>query len=250
MESSPRATAPRMSSTPSSADRFALFAGRYCGLRVEAFQRHVAREVFSDRRELLVLLPRGNGKTTLFAAIGVYALLSTRQPAIYVCAASRDQARLLFDTAKRMVRGHPELERRITARYSELRVDGGFLRVIASDAPLAHGLTPSLVLVDELHAHRDGELYEAMRTSMLKRPGARMVVISTAGSDPDGPLGRLRARALGQPSVERSGPLTTACGPSLAMLEWSAGDEWDGEDLRPVLDANPASWITLEGLAE
>jgi hypothetical protein len=44
------------------------------------------------------------------------------------------QARLLFETAKRMVRGHPELERRITPRYSELRVDSGFLRVIASDA--------------------------------------------------------------------------------------------------------------------
>jgi phage terminase large subunit-like protein len=187
-----------MNSTRSSADRFHLFAERFCGMRLEPFQRLIVEDVFTDRRELLVLLPRGNGKTTLMAAVGVYALLSTPEPAIYVCAASRDQARLLFDTAKRMVRGHHELKRRITARYSELRVDGGFLRVIASDAPLAHGLTPSLVLVDELHAHRDGERYEAMRTSLLKRPGARMVTISTAGSDVDGVLGRLRARALSQ----------------------------------------------------
>jgi phage terminase large subunit-like protein len=184
------------------------------------------------------------------AAVGVFELLATDSPSIYVCAASRDQARLLFETAKRMVRNHPELERRITPRYSELRVDGGFLRVIASDAPLAHGLTPSLVLVDELHAHRDGELYEAMRTSMLKRPGARMVTISTAGSDVDGALGRLRSRALGLPHVERTAPLTRAYGASLAMLEWSVSDEWDGVDLRPVLDANPASWISLAGLAE
>jgi phage terminase large subunit-like protein len=155
--------------------------------------------VFADRRELLVLLPRGKGTTTLFAAVGVFSLLSTPEPAIYVCAASRDQARLLFEIAERMVRAHPELERRITPRYSELRVDGEFLKVIASDAPLAHGLTPSLVLVDELHAHRDGELYEAMRTSMLKRPGARMVTISTAGSDVDGVLGRLRARPSRSP---------------------------------------------------
>ncbi len=239
-----------MSSQPSSADRFARFAERYCGLRLEPFQHEIVREVFSDRRELLVLLPRGNGKTTLFAAIGVFELLSTPQPAIYVCAASRDQARLLFEIAKRMVRNHPELERRITPRYSELRVDGGFLKVIASDAPLAHGLTPSLVLVDELHAHRDGELYEAMRTSMLKRPGARMVTISTAGSDVEGVLGRLRVRALSSPWVELSGPLTRATGPSLAMLEWSLADDWDGVDLQPVLDANPASWISLEGLAE
>jgi phage terminase large subunit-like protein len=239
-----------MNSRLSSADRFCLFAERYCALKIEQFQRLIAEEAFSDRRELLVLLPRGNGKTTLMAAVGVFSLLSTREPAIYVCAASRDQARLLFDTAKRMVRGHPELERRITPRYSELRVDGGFLRVIASDAPLAHGLTPSLVLVDELHAHRDGELYEAMRTSMLKRPGARMVTISTAGSDPDGVLGRLRARALSQPRVTRHGALTRAYGPNLGMLAWEVGDDWDGEDLEPVKDANPASWITLDGLAE
>jgi phage terminase large subunit-like protein len=240
-----------MSSRVSSrTERFERFAERYCALRLEPFQRLIVAEVFADRRELLCLLPRGQGKTTLFAAIGLFFLLSTPDPAIYVCAASRDQARLLFEIAKRMVRAHPELERKITPRYSELRVAGGFLKVIASDAPLAHGLTPSLVLVDELHAHRDGELYEAMRTSMLKRPGARMVTISTAGSDVDGVLGRLRARALAQPSVERSGALTRAYGANLGMLEWSVADDWDGEDLRPVLDANPASWITLEGLRE
>jgi phage terminase large subunit-like protein len=240
----------RMNSKLSSPDRFALFAQRYCGLRLEPFQRLIVEEVFADRRELLVLLARGNGKTSLMAAAGVFSLLSTTEPAIYVCAASRDQARLLFDTAKRMVRGHPELERRITPRYSELRVDGGFLRIIASDAPLAHGLTPSLVLVDELHAHRDGELYEAMRTSMLKRPGARMVTISTAGADPEGVLGRLRARALAQPQVSRAGPLTRAVGRAMAMLEWAVADDWDGKDLGTVKDANPASWITLDGLAE
>jgi hypothetical protein len=186
-------------------DRFAAFAERFCGLRLEPFQRLSVREVFADRRELLVLLPRGQGKTTLFAAVGVFALLSTREPAIYVCAASRDQARLLFEIAKRMVRAHPELERGITPRYSELRVDGGFLRVLASDAPLAHGLTPSLVLVDELHAHRDGELYEAMRTSMLKRPGV------AAGDDLDGRQRRRRR------------PRPFACpGPRLA-LRWPRG---------------------------
>jgi len=34
------------------------------------------------------------------------------------------------------------------------------------------------------------------------------------------------------------------------MLEWSVGDDWDGEDLDAVKAANPASWITLDGLAE
>src|SRR4051812_36587844 len=115
MASSPHRTrrTPKVSSTLSSADRFALFAERYCGLHLEPFQKLIVREVFADRRELLVLLPRGCGKTTLMAAVGLFFLLSTPEPAIYICAASRDQARLMFDTAKRMARGHPELERRI-----------------------------------------------------------------------------------------------------------------------------------------
>jgi phage terminase large subunit-like protein len=50
--------------------------------------------------------------------------------------------------------------------------------------------------------------------------------------------------------VERDGALTQAVGPSLAMLEWSAPEDWDGESLEPVAAANPASWITAEGLEE
>src|SRR4051794_30953608 len=230
-------------------DRFAAFAGGFCGLTLEPFQRTIAAEVFSARRELLVTMPRGNGKTSLLAALGLFKLLSTPNPEIYACAASRDQARLLLDIAKRMIRSSPDLERRITSRYSELRANDGYLKVIASDAPLAHGLTPSFVIVDELHAHKDAELYLAMATALLKRPDAQLVTISTAGWNVDSPLGKLRARALALPDVKRDGPLTRAVGPSLAMLEWSAED-WDGVDLEPVAAANPASWITAQALED
>jgi phage terminase large subunit-like protein len=73
-----------------------------------------------------------------------------------------------------------------------------------------------------------------------------MVTISTAGATVDTPLGELyeRARKL---RVRTDGPLTRATGPHLAMLEWRAGDP---DDLAQVLAANPASWVTLEGLEE
>jgi phage terminase large subunit-like protein len=99
----------RRNSRLSSAERFGLFAERYCGLQLEPFQRRIVEEVFADRRELLVSMPRGQGKSTLMAAVGLFSLLSTPAPTIYCCAASRDQARLLFDMAKRMVKGHPDL---------------------------------------------------------------------------------------------------------------------------------------------
>jgi phage terminase large subunit-like protein len=122
------------------------------------------------------------------------------------------------------------------------------LRVLASDAPKLHGLTPSLAIVDELHAFRDAEPYLALRTAMLKRPGARMVTISTAGQGDDSPLGRLRARGLALPDVRRSGALTEAHGPGLAFLEWATppGDE---PTPRAAKGANPAPWVSLAGLA-
>jgi phage terminase large subunit-like protein len=37
------------------------------GHRLEDFQRLIVEEVFSPRRETLVLIPRANGKSTLLA---------------------------------------------------------------------------------------------------------------------------------------------------------------------------------------
>ena len=218
------------------------------GLSLEDFQRRIVKEVDTSRRELLVLLPRGNGKTTLMAALALHHILTVGRPAVYLAAASRDQARVLYEAARGFAERLPEGE--VTLRHLELRVPGGHLRVVASDAPKVHGLTPSLAIIDELHAHRDAELYLALRTALLKRPDSRLVTISTAGYGEDSPLSRLRARALGQPSVERTGALTVAHGPSLGMLEWAVPDDADIEDPAVGKAANPASWITEEGLGE
>ncbi len=109
----------------------------------------------------------------------------------------------------------------LIVRHLELRVPGGFLRVLASDAPKLHGLTPTLAVIDELHAFRDASVYLAMRTAVIKRPDAKMAVISTAGQGADTVLGQLRARALGADDVRTRGALTDARADSLRMLEWS-----------------------------
>jgi phage terminase large subunit-like protein len=217
------------------------------GLALEPFQKKIARA--ADVAELLVLLPRGNGKSRLIGTYAVHHLLTVEAPAVYVAAASRDQARVVFEYA-RDVAMHPAVADELLVRHLELRVEGGFLRVLASDAPKLHGLTPSLAIVDELHAFRDGEVYLALRTAMLKRPGSRMVTISTAGQGADSPLGQLRARALGQSDVKTRGALTDARGPSLRMLEWRTPEDRDFDDDRAAKQANPASWITVEALRE
>lgn len=94
-----------------------------------------------------------------------------------------------------------------------------FMRVLAADAAKLHGLGGSLVLVDELHAHADDAVYTTLRTGVMKTAGSKMIVISTAGQGTDGPVGRLRARALPQPNVVRRGGLLARTGPKLWILD-------------------------------
>jgi phage terminase large subunit-like protein len=237
-------------------DTFANFCVRI-GLDLEPFQTLIAKAAAGPEREFVGLLPRGNGKSTLLAAIGVHHLLSVENAAVYVAASSREQARIIFEIAAGFVRtlDHPNL----IVRHHELRycenpeipkVFSRHMRVLAADAPRLHGLTPSLCLVDELHAHASDEVYIALSTAAIKRPGSKLLIISTAGSGPDTPLGRLRARALAAPDVRRTGARTDARGPDIRMLEWAVPENADIDDMRSVKRANPASWLTVDALRQ
>jgi phage terminase large subunit-like protein len=227
------------------------------GLDLEPFQNLIAEAAAGPEREFVALLPRGNGKSTLLAAIAVHHLLSVEKAAVYVAASSREQARIIFEIAGGFVRtlDHPNL----VVRHHELRycenpelpkVFSRHMRVLAADAPRLHGLTPSLCLVDELHAHASDEVYIALSTAAIKRPGSKLLIISTAGSGPDTPLGRLRARALSAPVVRRTGARTDARGPDIRMLEWAVPEDASLDDMKAVKQANPASWLTVEALRQ
>jgi hypothetical protein len=69
-----------------------------------------------------------------------------------VCAAkSRDQAKLVFDAAKIMVKRSPDLRSPVRIYKTALEYKGGVLTTLSYDSHIAMGLNPSLVLCDELH---------------------------------------------------------------------------------------------------
>jgi len=213
----------------------------------------ILRAAAGPQRELLVSLPRGNGKTSLMALLALHHL-ATRPGHVYCAAASREQARILYEYAAQYARtlDHPNIvDRHLELRWCpdrrQPRVFTRHLRVLAADAPRLHGLTYGLGIVDELHAHPNDQVYLALLTALAKQPGAKMITISRAGQGADSPLGRLRARALAQPSVTRRGYLTDAHGPALRMLEWSVPDDVELTP-RSVKRANPASWVRVEDL--
>jgi hypothetical protein len=77
---------------------FLAFASRV-GLDLERFQRRIAKAAARPEREFVALLPRGQGKTTLLAAIALHDLVTVERAAVYCAASSREQARIFFEAA-------------------------------------------------------------------------------------------------------------------------------------------------------
>jgi phage terminase large subunit-like protein len=78
---------------------------------LEPFQRKIAKAMLDRRRETLILLPRGNAKTTLTALVALHHLVSTEDAKIYFVAASVPQARIAFEAASDFARrlDHPNI---------------------------------------------------------------------------------------------------------------------------------------------
>jgi phage terminase large subunit-like protein len=102
---------------PAVCDRALLPPGP--GLALEPFQKRIGKAAAGPEREFVCLLPRGQGKTTLIAALAVHHMLTVENAAVYCAAASRDQARILFESALAFARelDHPN----IVDRHLELR---------------------------------------------------------------------------------------------------------------------------------
>jgi phage terminase large subunit-like protein len=219
---------------------------------LEPYQRRIARAYFSRAREIAAILPRGNAKTTLAAAVGLHNLLTVRGASVVIGAASVQQARVCFERMEGFL-SHPALEARVTLRHLELRFRGeeGIrrLRVVPSDGPRAHGVSASLYIADELWAWAErADLLTAMQTGLIKRRDAKLLMITTSAGDLDSPLGRLRRRAMALSDVHRAGPVVEAKSKDLHWLEWSLGEQHELDNLRAVKRCNPAPWIGIGDL--
>jgi phage terminase large subunit-like protein len=219
------------------------------GVDLAPFQRLIARAAFGTERELAVILPRGSAKTTTAALLALHHLVTEPDASVSLGAASREQASIAFQVMREAAE-HPALAHLVTVRHLALRADaGGLLRVVSGRGERAHGQTDSLMLADEVWCWPDDKLLEAFQTALVKRPDARLVMISTAASTLDSPLGRQRVRALAGEVSQRAAFIDSRAA-GLRWLEWSVREGADLDDVREVKKANPAPWITLEALRE
>ena len=130
---------------------------------------------------------RKNGKTTLLGTIGLYLLAADGEQGaeIYTAATKRDQARIMHGEAVRMVRASAELGEVLETYRDNIScpMTQSKYEPLGADAKTLDGLNVHGALIDELHAHPDGSLYEVLDTATGARRSPLIFAITTAGDD-------------------------------------------------------------------
>ena len=161
-------------------------------LRLYPWERRFLRGALVPGRAVSALsIARGNGKTTLCAAIAAAALagpLRVRRGEVVIVASSFGQSRIAFEHVRAFLadRIGDRSRWRVADSYGvaalEHRESGARVRCIASDPRRAHGLAPSLVLCDEpaqWPPSSADRMFAALRTSLGKVPGSRLIALGT-----------------------------------------------------------------------
>jgi phage terminase large subunit-like protein len=137
-------------------------------------------------RQAAVFVPKGNGKTTISAPLALYMTFGEDEGGAegYAAAVTRDQARILFDTAQHMVRRSPQMRTEwgvgvLTNSIFQQETASNFVP-ISSDAKALDGLNVQCAVCDEIGSHRTSEVYDALITAMGKRRQPFLLSISTA----------------------------------------------------------------------
>lgn len=164
-------------------------------IKLELFQKAYIQLLFgilhkdTDLRrftETMFLVGRKNGKTTLLSGIALYLLIADYEGAaeIYTVATKKDQAKKCLTEAVNMVKQSPELRAILKKRRSDIYfpATSSKFEALASDSNTLDGLNSHAVIIDELHAIRDRNLYEVMKQSMSSRRQPLLIMITTAGT--------------------------------------------------------------------
>lgn len=217
--------------------------GRRAGQRFEVlpWQREFLEVALAPGvSEAGLSVARGNGKTALLAAVAAAAvagpLVQTRGEVVVV-AASIPQGRILFEHTAAFLSGRiaREPSRWAVSHHSGTLTDretGARVRVVGSEPGRAHGLAPSLALLDEpsqWHPARAERMVAAVRTALGKLPGARMVALGTRPAE----AAHWFARLLDSPGAGQVAKVWAA------DAEAEPGDSAAWEAANPSLPAFP-----------
>ncbi len=217
-------------------------AGR--AMQIDPWQERVIRRIYGPRhpdgsrivRRVVIIVPRGNRKTALCALLTLLHLMGPERSfgaRVFSAAASREQARELYREAALITVNDSELRRHLSVKdyTSEIICPkiGSVYRALSSEGLSHHGLTPNVVIADELHVWhgRPGlHLWEALNSALVKVPETLLVIASTSGRGQENTAWQQVERAIRIQKGEIEDPATL---PVIFMAE--PDDDWQDEAL-------------------
>lgn len=197
-------------------------------------------------RTAYVEVARKNGKSALLAGIALYALIADGEPGahVYAAATTRDQARIVFGEAERMVAASPALSSRVTKTVNNLAVlpTASWFRPLSADASKMDGLNVHLAAVDEVHEHPGPEIIQKLNTATGARRQPLIVEITTAGYDRHSVCRQHHEFSV--KALEGTVPHETAASWFAYIATIDEGDDWTDADV--WVKANPSLGVTVK----
>jgi phage terminase large subunit-like protein len=133
-------------------------------------------------------VPKKNGKSELASALALYLVCGDDEQGgeVYSAAGDREQASLVYFPATKMVENNRILKKRLKVLDSRKRIidfeSNSFYQVLSSETYTKHGLNPSAVIIDELHAQPTRDLYDVLTEGTnIARDQQMVIIITTAG---------------------------------------------------------------------
>lgn len=141
-------------------------------------------------RTAYIEVPRKNAKSTLVAGIGLYCLAADDEEGaeVYSAATTRDQARIVWQAAKRMADKSPGYCRRFGVSTGAHAIyvpdsESTFKPLSRDQGGNQDGLNVTAGIIDELHAHKTRDLFDVLETATGSRDQPLLLCITTAGSN-------------------------------------------------------------------
>lgn len=191
--------------SPARANHIIEFAENYCRhskgkfggkpVALELWEKALLATVFGfidiegnrKYREALLIVGKKNGKSLIASIVGLYLQVGDNEPGpeVYAVATKRDQAKIIWSEAKRMVRKSPALKKRIKTLVSELVSDfnDGVFKPLSSDSDTLDGLNVSGALMDEIQQWKNGRsLFDIIADGVTAREEPLIFETTTAGT--------------------------------------------------------------------
>lgn len=191
--------------SPKRANHFFEFCENYCRhskgklggqlVRLELWEKAILGAVFGfvdinglrKYQRAVVIVAKKNGKSLLASCVGLYMQIADSEPGaeVYAVATKKDQAKIIWLEARRMVRKSKTLLKKIKTLVAEMvsEFNDSVFKPLSSDSDTLDGLNVHCGLMDEIHQWKNGKaLYDIVADGTTAREQPLIFITSTAGN--------------------------------------------------------------------